>query len=192
MNWNEFAKEVHQVAVEHGWWVKRPSFAEIVVMCHSELSEAVEEYRRKRPMVYCEGMGNNDACSSDPCDGVECLRNFPDRKPEGVAVELADCILRILDALSEAGVDIDGEIGFSPAGSDLIQVIAACHHHISVAYIQTTAMDGSEKRAYTRLIMCIETIMTWATNNEVDMEAILRVKNGYNKTRPYRHGGKVM
>lgn len=192
MNWNEFANEVHQVAVEHGWWDKRPSFAEMVVMFHSELSEAVEEYRKGRPMVYCEGMNSNAACREEPCGGMECLRNFPDRKPEGVAVELADCIIRILDTLEEAGVDIDSEIGFCPAYDDVIQTIARCHHHISEAYIQTTKMMGSMWTAYTRLLMCIETIMDWAERNGVDMEAVLQAKHEYNKTRPYKHGGKVL
>lgn len=193
MNWNELGKEVHQVAVETGWWDRRPSFAEIAVMCHSELSEAVEEYRKGHPLVYCgECMGQNAACSGDPCGGVDCLRHFQDRKPEGVAVELADCILRILDYSAAAGVDIDAVIGHSPAYTDVIQSIALCHHHLSQAYIQTTAMYGAMPGANMRLLMCVETIMDWAEKTGVDMEAVLRLKHKYNKGRPYRHGGKVL
>lgn len=199
MNWNEFAKEVHQMAVEHGWREKRPSFADMVVMFHSELSEAVEEYRKGRPNLYhecmCKKSGSpcvldlgGDLCGeadADPCSmAVE--------KPQGVAVELADCILRILDTLAEAGVDIDSEIGYCPAYGDVIQTIARCHHHISEAYIQTTKMLGSMTTAYARLLMCIGTILDWAERNGLDMEAILRAKHEYNKTRPYRHGGKVL
>lgn len=98
MNWNNFAKDVHRVSVDHGWWDNPPTFAEIIVMCHSELSEAIEEYRDRQPMVYCEKWTNLNpgaACLEEPCGGMECLRNFPDRKPEGVAVELGDCILRM-------------------------------------------------------------------------------------------------
>lgn len=185
MNWNDFAKEVHQVAVEHGWYDKKPSFAEMVVMFHSELSEAVAEYRagnrirpeQPTPMVYYSGGG--------------CIATTPTKcctKPEGVAVELADCILRILDTLAEAGVDIDDKIGHCPSEPDTISTIAMCHYLISKAYIQEVEME----KAYGWLVICIEIIMDWAARNGVDMEAILRAKHEYNKTRPYLHGGKVL
>jgi hypothetical protein len=41
---NEFAKEIHQNAVEHGWWDTKRTFGEIIALCHSELSEALEEH----------------------------------------------------------------------------------------------------------------------------------------------------
>lgn len=40
---NELAKEIHEIAVEHGWWDKDPSFGETIALCHSELSEALDE-----------------------------------------------------------------------------------------------------------------------------------------------------
>ena len=42
---NMFAKEVHQNAVDHGWWVDPRSFGELIALCHEELSEALREYR---------------------------------------------------------------------------------------------------------------------------------------------------
>ena len=39
---NEFAQEVHSNAVNHGWWEDDRSFGEIIALCHSELSEALE------------------------------------------------------------------------------------------------------------------------------------------------------
>ncbi len=205
MNWNEFAKEVHQCAVDHGWWEKRPSFAEVAVMLHSELSEAVAEYRAGRPMLYhpCNAGG---ACEDDrPAEErMDCGSRVRDPKhpeisckaksdkPCGVAVELADCILRILATLAEAGVDINAEMGFSPAYEGVIQTIALCHVRISEAYIH--ALRGEDhppmEATYTHLIMCVEMILDWAKQNNVPMETILQIKHKYNKSRPYRHGGE--
>ena len=107
-NLNELAKEIYLNAYEHGWWNRKREFPEIIALCHSELSEALEEYRNNKPFYYEK-----------------------DGKPEGIAVEMADCIIRILDW----------------AGSECINF---------------------------------------------DFDKILRSKMEYNKTRPYRHGGKVI
>lgn len=84
MNINKFAEEVHQNAVEHGWYDEKVEFTTIVSLIHSEVSEAFSEYRNGNPNLYYEG-----------------------ESPEGVAVELADDILRILDYCAYVEIDIE-------------------------------------------------------------------------------------
>ena len=71
MTIKEWAEKIHENAVNHGFWENEKSFAEIVALCHSELSEALEEDRAGKPLIYMQ-----------------------DGKPECKAVEMADCIIR--------------------------------------------------------------------------------------------------
>jgi hypothetical protein len=73
-------------AVAHGWYDKPVEFPEVAALIHSEVSEALAEYRDGRPAVYGSV------------------------KPQGVAVELCDAIMRILDYLAFLGVDIEATL----------------------------------------------------------------------------------
>ena len=83
-------KEIHQNAVDHGFWngtedPERVSIASKIALIHSELSEALEEYRHGRMLTYYAD----------------------DKKPEGFGVELADAMIRIYDLSERLGLDID-------------------------------------------------------------------------------------
>jgi hypothetical protein len=42
------------------------------------------------------------------------------------------------------------------------------------------------------MIDCIIRILDWCGKESVDVDALLAMKHEYNKTRPYRHGGKAL
>lgn len=203
MKMNKFAAEVHQNAVEHGWWDEERSFGEIIALCHSELSEALEEYRAKRPMVYFvvemdDGKGGTYLAIREDIISEE---DFSGEKPEGIAVELADCIIRILDWYGKEGLDTDAlllEAGIitmcdlpTPVYGSFGDFIALLHNLLSMAYACWCNASGTSASAL-RLAKCIREIMAWAKENGVDMESILDMKHEYNKGRPYRHGGKAL
>lgn len=115
MNINQLAKEVHENAVKHGFWEKPPSLPEALCLIHSELSEALGEFRKGKPLVYGTCAFAAEECQySGVCDRV----GHPEGdgkmdgpcKPEGVAVELADVLLRTLDLMAALGVDVDAVV----------------------------------------------------------------------------------
>lgn len=109
MKLNEFAQAVHENAVAHGWYESEVEFPAVAALIHSEISEALAEYRAGNPVVYgCCGL-QGAACEyaaicAETCDRPEAERSC---KPEGLAVELCDAVLRCFDYLAFLGVDIE-------------------------------------------------------------------------------------
>ncbi len=82
--------KAHENAVKHGFWEPPLSFGTAIALIHSD----------------------NFICT--PQDETECLMygkeslcKYRSRKPEGVAVELADAVIRIADLCGHLGIDLE-------------------------------------------------------------------------------------
>ena len=199
MDLNNFAKEVHANAVAHGWWETERDPAEIIALIHSEWSEALEEYRAGRPMVWHECMDEGQAPEDRPvvCEqctdcyyyGKECEHRG--KKPEGIAVELIDGCIRILDFAAHEKVSLKFE-AMEPLQPTLPKLIAALHYYTSKA-LDDVGRSGkiiSHTHIPEWLGPAVYEVFRYIYAHRLEAGKIMLEKHEYNKTRPYRHGGK--
>ena len=87
---SDLQKEIHENALSHGWWDSEREFGTLIALCHSELSEALEENRKGIPVnqTYYAESG----------------------KMEGVPSELADVVIRIMDICEYYDIDLEKAI----------------------------------------------------------------------------------
>lgn len=89
MNIKDIVRLSHCQSVSKGFWEQDRNFGEMIALCHSELTEALESHR--------EGFDIN-------------YTYYTEDKPCGVPSELADCIIRIFDICGYHGIDIEDMI----------------------------------------------------------------------------------
>lgn len=198
MKYNDFAKEVHANSVKHGWWETGRTFGEVIILCIGEVSEALEEYRDAKPFIYnCCGYCKHDAvCDRDERDKTQC-------KPEGIAVELADVVIRCFDWFGRKGLDVDCLLDEAKGGERWMNdmpiyvvggfgdFLAHLSLDLALAYRRHCNAAGDWSAAL-RMAVCCNEIFAWAEREGVDMDEVMRIKHEYNLTREYKHGGKVM
>ena len=94
----ELVDESWQTAEDKGWHTLNKSFGEEMALLHSEISEALEEFRHGHQPheMYFKAAGS----VREPLPG----------KPEGVPSELADLLIRVGDLCKVFGVDLEAAL----------------------------------------------------------------------------------
>lgn len=198
----EWAKEIHENAVAHGWWEEDRTISEICALIHSELSEALEEARAARPMMYVMDEYNGEY--------IQNPKYFGAKKPEGIAVELADAVIRMLDWMAYCGqeyrLDIVEEQGERLAAGyarsetepeELPEFVAYLHDIVSMIHLRLMDIDrvrgrGQKKKRQTEAMAAAGSVVFlvngWLRMKGVQLKEVMEIKHRYNKTRPYKHG----
>lgn len=200
---NQFMQDVHQNAVAHGWWEKERSAGTIRSLIHAELSEALEEYRADRPLMWKKCYLRQSPCTMDLCSDFchgQCKQVVLGKKPEGIAVELMDFAIRIFDYLAKLDWVIPASMSTAqrlaawswdeyqddedrnPVTLELPDLADVLHDEVSLS---------STHHDETYLLTAAGLAMAWVEKQGIDPAELLLEKHEYNKTRPYKHGGKV-
>ena len=190
----DYAKMIHDNAVEKGWYEVNQSALERHALMISEIAEATEEVRNHKEAYY-EVNG----------------------KPEGEATELADVLIRILDYVDNRGINFTEFLNnqfftrfeYLETFSDLtlaikeqnnVKSIDELEHlkselefHMSIAISIGNASNSVLKKSNKEFNFLAEAfikILYYARKNKWDIENIVKIKHDYNINRPYKHGGK--
>ncbi len=211
---NQLRDASYEIAKSKGWHdpdLKR-SFADLMALVISELSEALEEYRAGKPPREIEFRKPGDAVvwyrpsylhHSDAKATLQTgLRLIESGyKPEGVVIELADAAIRIGDAAGAHDVELElsGDLRdyFVEHENDaavLGQWICRTTWELSVAAGEAQCgCDGlSRNRHLTRALAAVCRTARWLGITGEEFERAIEIKHAYNRTRPHRHGGKLL
>jgi len=91
---SDWQYEAHKLAREKGWWDEDRSIGDLLMLVTCEVAEAFEEYRK----------------GHTPTEVYYSTDKRGNPKPEGIPVELADVVIRIMDFCERYGIDLHSQI----------------------------------------------------------------------------------
>lgn len=195
-------EESHRIAEEHGWLDTPRPFGTIMALLHSELSEALEEFRAHRGLAEIYYETTKGECSE--AEAPERLAQGYKLKPCGIPIELADFLIRIAQEIETADFTgrfcslFNGPSGVSvgkglylgqhefDAGFDA-DLLPNLHRLVSKAYDEGSFNVIAAAYLHTAFVLTV----LYCDRFEIDIRRALEIKAAYNEKRPYRHGGKA-
>lgn len=161
--------DVYRCAVEHGWWETDRNFGELLALIHSEVTEAYQH-------VY---------------HGVEVSTIYEkDGKQEGVVVDIADVVIRVLDIAGRYNFEVGNSFlkDYNVSGHDVVRDLLELHVTISCV-LEASRTNGVRSEAVETLLdevtaHCLEFAEAW----HLDLYNAVKNKAAFNWTRPYKHG----
>jgi NTP pyrophosphatase (non-canonical NTP hydrolase) len=180
---NDLVTESYTIAKEHGWHDEERSLAALTLLMQSEVAEILEEYRKHKGLteIWYE-VHHKDA-------GVEVIQpGKPGGKPCGIPVELADLVIRVADYCGKYNIDLESWADKAPRPGttiDFEEWLARINYALSMAWADTAVMGVA---FWLGLSVCYS--FSLAQDFGIDLWAVIDEKTAFNRTRPYRHGGK--
>jgi NTP pyrophosphatase (non-canonical NTP hydrolase) len=178
----ELAAEVAAYCEQMGWNVDPVSFPAAMALLHEEAAEAGSAWRK---------WGLEDATGHNDLAVLGGTKDVAQAKPEGVGSEFADTFIRLLDDAGRFCLPVweylEDDLGTFGLDNEFLANINALHGHIARV---TVALQVSYERPVAELAGVLKFLLELCDFYDIDLQAEYDRKMAYNRTRPYRHGGK--
>ena len=106
-NLNHLRDACFEMSKSKGFHEELRPFPEVLCLIHSEVSEALEDHRLGREPTAHWYQAAGGVGSALYCPPPSFGQPLAGDKPCGIPSEMADIIIRVLDACGEYGIDID-------------------------------------------------------------------------------------
>lgn len=212
-NYTAFSKIVHQNNKDKGWYDNPRSNFETLILVMTELAEAIEELRNGSPLVWVkdiESRGTVTLTTLGPAPSPIPAYTASGKmlKPEGVLIEVADAVIRLMDFFGHKDWDVDvildaarGSVHyrqFSALAAGRFKTDLEFCGHLILAFTSTLSEfvwdeEGFEAIGVFRssasffILECEK----FCSDRGFDLKELMEFKCKYNTSRPYRHGGKL-
>lgn len=110
MEIKKIAQEIHQNNVEKGFWEDKQTknVGEVLMLCVSELSEALEAHRKNKFANLVQF--NQDRQSTPFHENSATIQAFKDNVKDTFEDEIADTVIRLFDLCEGFGIDLETHI----------------------------------------------------------------------------------
>jgi NTP pyrophosphatase (non-canonical NTP hydrolase) len=174
---SEMEAEVEAYCRDKGWWDQEVPFPAAMALLHEEIAEAGHAWRD-------HGLKDMTPYAHEPEKNC---------KPEGVGSEFADVLIRLLDDSARYGLNLAEMRRLAPLRStpavtgEFLSDINAMHGIVALASARWPENPLSGGINLAGLLAFLELA---CERYGIDLAAEYERKMAYNRTRPYRHGGR--
>lgn len=207
IDWKKLCEEAHDHALKSGFLEKKRTFAGDTALMHSEISEALEEYRDGHAFDKIYYKFSLDATDPEVVARLNFLLNnsptpeeyllepvavMAKMKPEGIPIELADCAIRIAQFCGTEHVDLADALKRISSiarkrAENFEELCAMVHSNLSKVYDYFEENRGYNDYGFAKALW---TMVDFCEKNNIDLGKAIQVKTTFNRTRGHKHGGK--
>ncbi|WMX17467.1 hypothetical protein [Aureispira sp. CCB-E] len=183
MEYNQLAKAIHQDQINAGWYDDYRSDNTLILLIKSELFEAFEAYRKESKIKALGQKYLGLLLYMSQEDEALFIERFKNNVKDSFADELADTVIRLLDFAGYKKMNLWAKNERPILFDSLLPYLIALDLQLTKFYSEFS------KDSISSIIFDIENL---ANLYKIDLEAHIKLKLAYNKTRGKRHGNKAV